>query len=228
MSADWEARDVNAAADIVASVGPVILSTVPGSSASLTAARLRNFVGDMIAAAATYIVDGTITTRTIIAITLARMAGATLVTLPRIRIAALAEEADGEVSTATRFMFVCVCLSQEAAALSVASYQSRDEASAAKAVMMAAFDQAAEIAADDLQQDVYMKLITLQGRTARQFYEIEMQLPRVSTYKTASTLPALVLSHRLYGDASRADELRAENGVIHPAFMPRSGKMLAV
>lgn len=41
-----------------------------------------------------------------------------------------------------------------------------------------------------------------------------------STYTPQAVLPALVLAHRIYQDATRADELVARNGVAHPAFMP--------
>lgn len=41
-----------------------------------------------------------------------------------------------------------------------------------------------------------------------------------STYTPQAVLPALALAHRIYQDATRADELVARNGVAHPAFMP--------
>ena len=41
-----------------------------------------------------------------------------------------------------------------------------------------------------------------------------------SSYTPQAVLPALVLAHRIYQDATRADELVARNGVAHPAFMP--------
>lgn len=45
-------------------------------------------------------------------------------------------------------------------------------------------------------------------------------LKQRSTFTPLAVLPSLVLAHRIYGDASRADELVARNGVRHPAFMP--------
>ncbi|MDH4449210.1 MAG: DNA circularization N-terminal domain-containing protein [Rhodoferax sp.] len=41
-----------------------------------------------------------------------------------------------------------------------------------------------------------------------------------STYTPAAVLPALVLAHRIYQDANRADELVDRNDVRNPAFMP--------
>ncbi|WP_454908380.1 DNA circularization protein [Variovorax gossypii] len=45
-------------------------------------------------------------------------------------------------------------------------------------------------------------------------------LKQRSTFTPAAVLPALVLAHRIYQDADRADELVARNGVPHPAFVP--------
>jgi prophage DNA circulation protein len=39
--------------------------------------------------------------------------------------------------------------------------------------------------------------------------------------------PVLAIAQALYGDAGRADELRAENKVVHPLFMPAAGRALS-
>ena len=52
-------------------------------------------------------------------------------------------------------------------------------------------------------------------------------LPRYVTFETGLPLPAVVLAHRLYQDAGRADELAAENDAAHPAFMPTAGRALS-
>lgn len=41
-----------------------------------------------------------------------------------------------------------------------------------------------------------------------------------STFNPQAVLPALVLAHRIYQDATRADELVLRNGIRHPAFVP--------
>jgi prophage DNA circulation protein len=40
-------------------------------------------------------------------------------------------------------------------------------------------------------------------------------------------LPTLSIAYKLYSDASRADEIRSENKVVHPAFCPMSGHGLS-
>ena len=46
-------------------------------------------------------------------------------------------------------------------------------------------------------------------------------------FQFAAIRPTLIQSYRLYADASRADELREENNVVHPAFAPRNGRALS-
>ena len=53
------------------------------------------------------------------------------------------------------------------------------------------------------------------------------QVPSLTTYQVAANLPALVLAHKLYQDASRADEIVAMTGAVHPGFMPKSGMVLS-
>jgi prophage DNA circulation protein len=54
------------------------------------------------------------------------------------------------------------------------------------------------------------------------------QLPRVITYNYQQVMPSLRMAQRAYADPLRHVELINENHVVHPAFMPRDGKMLAV
>lgn len=50
--------------------------------------------------------------------------------------------------------------------------------------------------------------------------EIAPALPRLSTHTPLDTLPALVVSHQVYGDASRAEEIVQRNQIQHPGFVP--------
>ncbi len=45
-------------------------------------------------------------------------------------------------------------------------------------------------------------------------------LARIVSSTPARTEPALLIAHRLYGDASRADEIIARNKIAHPLFVP--------
>lgn len=45
-------------------------------------------------------------------------------------------------------------------------------------------------------------------------------LPQITSVTLQETTPSLVLANNLYGDATRADDIAARNGVRHPSFMP--------
>ena len=91
----------------------------------------------------------------------------------------------------------------------------------------AAFDQAEEVAADEMALTVYKALMSLHAAVTFHLYDTARPLPQMLAYRFALPRPTLVLSHRLYDTASRADQLREENKVVHPAFAPREGRALA-
>jgi prophage DNA circulation protein len=223
----WSWAEFEDAVNIVKRVAPTILGTIP-MTADTEVAALRFFVGDLVTNAGTYIIDNTISTRIVIALTQARIAGATMYTLARVRKAALAEAPIGLIGVAVKFMFTCLCLAQEAVALTGIKYTNRDQATDDQAVLMLAFSEAAEEASDDANAAAYMSIITLQGRVARYYADLIYTLPRVVDYRFQVTLPALAMSQVAYFNGERSDELRLQNRVIHPAFMPMTGKMLAV
>jgi prophage DNA circulation protein len=52
-------------------------------------------------------------------------------------------------------------------------------------------------------------------------------LPMMLKFIFAKSMASIVMAHRLYADASRADELRVENKTVHPAFMRMTGRALS-
>ena len=84
------------------------------------------------------------------------------------------------------------------------------------------------IASDDLDAATYMALISLHADVVKHLADRGRQLPRVIQYQYQAVMPALRMAQLAYADPSRYLELIAENSVIHPAFMPLTGKMLAV
>ncbi|MBX9755076.1 MAG: hypothetical protein K2X80_10005, partial [Pseudomonadaceae bacterium] len=52
-------------------------------------------------------------------------------------------------------------------------------------------------------------------------------LAPLAKYQPQITQPALLIAHRLYGDARRADEIVARNRISHPGFVP-GGQVLEV
>lgn len=72
----------------------------------------------------------------------------------------------------------------------------------------------------DLDPEVYEAFAALKGAVVAHFQAVGSSLPRLANYRTYRTMPALLIAHELYGDATRADEVVARNGVRHPLFVP--------
>ena len=81
--------------------------------------------------------------------------------------------------------------------------------------------------ADEMALVTYKTLVALHAAVTFHLYETARPLPQMLNYSFGTPRPTLVLSHRLYDTAARADQLREENKVVHPAFAPRAGRALA-
>lgn len=68
--------------------------------------------------------------------------------------------------------------------------------------------------------DLYSALADVQAALVEHFASTAADLPRVASFTPAATLPALVIAHQLYGDATRDEELVRRNRVRHPGFIP--------
>lgn len=96
--------------------------------------------------------------------------------------------------------------------------QTGDQATALRDALMAQLD--VELEEYDPPAEVAIALNDLRAAVVRDVALRSEFLLQRSTYTPASVLPALVLAHRIYQDANRADELVSRNDVRNPAFMP--------
>jgi prophage DNA circulation protein len=211
---------------IVQRIGPVVLSAAVSPRGTVGTA-LRRTVG-MLIADANMINLPTFSIAMTVCLDLARRSQATLVTIDRVRKAALAETPASLPAVQTVLAIVRLTLACEARIISFMTFRSRDEVDAIATAMNDAFNQTSEIAADDLDAGTYMTLIRLHGDVTRHLADRGRQLPRVIQYTYQQVMPALRMAQRAYTDPARYQELIAENRVVHPAFMPLAGKMLAV
>lgn len=78
-----------------------------------------------------------------------------------------------------------------------------------------------------IDDSVYAALVDLRAAVVRDLRERGAQLPKLTRFTPAATLPALVIAHQLYGDANRADEIVTRNRIAHPGFV-RGGEPLEV
>ena len=214
-----EAREV---VELIRRMGPAVLSTTP------TSPNMRRAVGALVANTEIMLSRVWFTQAFIFCLDLARREGATLATMGRVRKAALAETPVGLPAIAAQQAVIRLSLSAEARIIITMDFKSRDDVQSVFTEMQTAFLQAAEVASDALDAAGYMTITGLQASVVKYLTDQGRRLPRVIPYKNVAAIPSLVMSQSRYGDASRSDELRLENKVIHPAFMPMEGRMLAV
>jgi hypothetical protein len=211
---------------IVSRIGPVVLSAAVNLNGN-TGSALRRAVGMMVADR--NMVDlPTFGFAFNVCTDLARHCGATLTTLDRVRKAALKEVPLGLPAVQTVLSIVRLTLVTEARIVAYMTFRSREQVSQIAGVMHAAFSQTIEVASDDLDADTTMALTNLHGAVTKHLADRGRQLPRVVTYKYPAVMSALRMAQRAYTNPTRYLELIAENNVVHPLFMPRAGKMLAV
>lgn len=72
---------------------------------------------------------------------------------------------------------------------------------------------------------------SLRGLRASMTRDVNARAPmlgRIVEVAAAVTEPALVTAYRLYGDAAKADEVTARNGLAHPGFVPGGRRIEAM
>jgi prophage DNA circulation protein len=109
-------------------------------------------------------------------------------------------------------------------ASSSADHASLDDALNVRERLLAAIDTQMEttdvVSGASIDDDVFQALGALRAAVAEDLLIRGGKLPRITRYTPLATMPALVIAHRLYGDASRADEIVARNKIRHPGFVP--------
>ncbi len=95
-------------------------------------------------------------------------------------------------------------------------YDSRDTAGEAREDLSQVLYDLASEAADD---DLYASLMDLRAQLSRYLSSAAGNLPAVAEHTPVRTLPALLIAHRIYGDARRCEEIIARNNLKHPGFV---------
>lgn len=218
-----EANEVLA---IIRRIGPVVM-TAAGNASGKTGTSLRRAVGMMVT-------DTSLTDPEVfcyafnVCVDLARACEATITSMDRVRKAALKEVPVSLPATQTVLDMVRLTLAMEARIIASMTFRSREEVDEIALQINAAFAETSEVAADDLDTAIYMRLIRLHGDVVQHLAAQGRKLPRVISYSYQTTMPSLRMAQRAYADPTRHQELIAENRVVHPAFCPREGMMLAV
>jgi prophage DNA circulation protein len=122
---------------------------------------------------------------------------------------------------------IYLCFATEAQIIAATTFVSRQDIDALLTALRQPFDDAEEIAADDMDQATFAALIQLDAALTNYLVTTARPLPRMTNYQFAVPLPSLVIAYRLYQDASRADQIVQENKIVHPAFCPPVGVALS-
>lgn len=107
---------------------------------------------------------------------------------------------------------------EAAGAAAVLDFESYQEADATRAELVAVLDGLLEDAL--LADELYDPVRALRAATVRDITSRGADLARSLPYTPRTTLPALVIAHQVYGDATRDLELVARNAISHPSFVP--------
>lgn len=103
---------------------------------------------------------------------------------------------------------------------------SRQDAEAAGRNALALIDRQLQTSAA-IEDNAYNTLAALRAALATDLRARATALPNMTTFTPQATLPAVVVAHRLYGDATRADEICVRNNIRHPGAL-RGGMTLEV
>jgi prophage DNA circulation protein len=153
--------------------------------------------------------------------------GISLPQMEYVRNVAVSQPAVSAGAILIRDSLVQFALITEGSIIGAMTFTSRDDVEATRATINAAFAPSEEAAADSMDSTTYMALITLHAAIGYFLTLTAQPLPQMLSFVFATPLPTLVASYKLYSDASYADQLRAENKCIHPAFLQPTGRALA-
>jgi prophage DNA circulation protein len=78
-----------------------------------------------------------------------------------------------------------------------------------------------------LDDDSYAAMVDLRAALVTDLTTRASSLPQLLDYTPNVTVPSLLVAQRLYGDATRADEIVLRNDVARPGFLP-GGQALEV
>jgi len=99
-------------------------------------------------------------------------------------------------------------------------FTSYDDAAATRDDLAGLFDSEIVAAGDAGDDDAFRALALVRAAMIDDITARGAELSRIGTYTPPETMPAFLIAHILYGDASRADEIVSRNNISHPGFVP--------
>jgi prophage DNA circulation protein len=213
------------AAGIVQRMMSALMTTVPAAGRPGSAARAA--IGDVSANAYVLLRADQLGPPINNAFILAREAGANYGQLETVRSVVDAETPVTLGAVLVQNVGIELCLATESEIIASMTFASRQDVEAVKQQIAVPFQDSIETAADDMDQATFQDLTALYGAVINHLVATARPLPRMIRYQFGSVHTTLTLAYRLYADASRAEEVRNENKIVHPAFAPREGVALS-
>lgn len=212
------------------SVLATLLTALSGTLSAATgtaAANLYYAIGDLSANAGALIRSGVWGTNLLGVFNLSIAAGATIATMEQVRLAMVAEAPQSVTAVALTNAAMQMALGAEVQILAATTFASRQAIDTAIAALISAFEPSIDYAADSGDSASFQALIAAQAAAVTDLNTRAISLPSVVAYAYGRPMTSHALSQRLYGTASRADELVQMNGVIDPQFCPAAGVALS-
>src|SRR5215469_5702257 len=210
-----ERNDVKASVPVCNTILEQLLVLAP--TRGRPGSDLRTAVGDFLANVETYLRADTWGPPLDSIFELARLTGMTVYQLEEVR----------KVGAALTPILLGAILVTQCRMIADMTFVSREDVSVIQQIMNDAFLPMEELSADDMDQATFAALIALHAALVFHLAQTARPLPRMLSYEFYAALPTLVIAYKLYSDANRADEVRAENKIVHPAFSPRIGHGLS-
>ncbi|WP_321968836.1 DNA circularization protein [Paraburkholderia tropica] len=130
-------------------------------------------------------------------------------------------------STATSALLRRAAIAQLAQTVAVYQPSSYDDAVSMISTVTSLLDSEIDTAGDAEDDNSYAALRSVRTAVVADLQARAADLASLATMSFGSSLPALVLAHRIYGDASRADQLVQQVAPVHPLFMPSTFQALS-
>jgi len=210
-----------------------IITTVLRSMLAMTATRgrtgsdLRASIGVIITHAGILLATNKIGPPLDACFDFAKQAGITYKQMERVREVAEEQETKLLGATLIKNSLIQFALATQASIIAETKFVSRQDVEDLKKVVNSSYNAMEEITADDMDQMVYRAVVQLHAAVICFLVETARPLPRMLRYHFTDTISSLAMAYKLYDTAGRADELRDENKIVHPAFMPRNGMGLS-
>lgn len=218
--------DATQAFPIVNAVIDALLSWMP--TTGRPGADARRACGIVKAHCLEYLHDDTLGPPLASCFQLAREAGMTLTHMDDVRMVAAEQSASLVGAIVVRDACIELALVEMAQIVAGINFVSRLDVDLVRGRMNAAYQAIEEEVADQMDSVTYMALLGLHAAIISYLTERARPLPQLLYFRFSVALPTLVVAHKLYADAGRANEIRAENKVVHPAFELPVGRALSL